>query len=242
MRNKEAEGAAEVTSETVQKARLIFWGALVLSTLIVVQMVVDLRSSPAASPVLRGFLVTTLLWSFLLTAYSFHLVSGLVEICRRSGGRFTDQHTGVFTLDYLKSCLEQEYHRALETGVAATVIYVDMQHLERVNHSFGYTVGDIALKALAEVLSGNIRPGDILGRVGGDEFLIVLPETNLNDARSVAEGIEKAIGAYRLDLGKRGVIDYLRCRTGMAAFPAEGSTPEDIIAAAHQNMGEPVVA
>lgn len=239
MKDVETADAGGFPHEAEYKARILFWGALVLSMLIVVQMVIELKATEGFTMVLRAFLVATLLWSFILSGYAFHLMNRLVAHTRREGGRFTDTHTGVFTLEYLKSCLEQEYRRALETGVSATVIYVDMQNLERVNHSFGYTVGDIALKALAQICADEIRSGDILGRVGGDEFLIVLPETNLDQARPVVQNIEQAIREYRLDLGKRGVIDYLSCRTGVAVFPADGGNPEDIIAAAHENMAEP---
>jgi len=238
MREVKPADAMEFPRDAEHKARVLFWGALVLSMLIVVQMVIELKATEGFTMLLRAFLVAILLWSFVLSGYAFHLVSRLVEHTERQGGRFTDPHTGVFTLEYLKSCLDQEYRRALETGVSATVIYVDMRNLERVNHSFGYTVGDIALKALAQICADEIRSGDVLGRVGGDEFLIVLPETNLDQARPVVENIEQAIREYRLDLGKRGVIDYLSCRTGTAVFPADGSNPEDIIAAAHENMAE----
>ncbi|MGD2175770.1 MAG: GGDEF domain-containing protein [Candidatus Brocadiaceae bacterium] len=227
------------SDEAERKARLLFWGSLLLSMLIILHLVLSVRGSAHLSPVLSMFLVAMLLWSLLMSAHAFHLLTGIIKHRQSQSGRFTDAHTGVFTLEYLNSCLEQEHKRARESGIGATVAYLDLENLERVNHNFGYTVGDIALKAIADLVSGCLRPGDVLGRIGGDQFLIVMPETDMDDAAAVAGKVEQAVEEYCLDLGKRGRIDYLRCNTGIAAFPADGETPEDIIAAAHANVGQP---
>jgi diguanylate cyclase (GGDEF)-like protein len=123
-------------------------------------------------------------------------------------------------------------------GTSAAVVYADLVHLEQVNQSFGHAVGDIVLKAIAQLVAGHVRRGDILGRVGGDEFLIVMPETTVGEAEVVVKAIRKAIRDYRLELGKRGTVDFLNCKTGVAAFPAEAETPIEIIAVARQKLRE----
>ncbi len=241
MQQQEADDGIQLPREAEGKARLLFWGSLLLSMLIIVHMVLLIRGSEHLSKVVTLFLTALLAWSFIVSAHAFQLLSRILQHKQGSPERFTDRHTGVFTLEYLTSCLKLEDARAVESGVSATVLYVDLEKLEKVNDQFGYTVGDIALKSLAELMGEKMRSGDILGRVGGDEFLIIMPETTLKQARGVAEEIRKAVDAYELDLGKRGTIDYLDCRTGLAVFPADGETPEDIISAARQNTTQVVV-
>jgi PleD family two-component response regulator len=65
-----------------------------------------------------------------------------------------------------------------------------------------------------------------------------MPETTAGEAEVVVKAIRKAIRDYRLELGKRGTVDFLNCKTGVAAFPAEAETPIEIIAVARQKLRE----
>jgi diguanylate cyclase (GGDEF)-like protein len=221
------------------RARKLFWGSLLLSVLIVVHMVYQAQRPGGLLAVIRTFLPPVLLWSLTMTAYSFCTLNSIArQRAERLANAFTDLVTGVFNLEYLKSCLEHERKRAVEVGTSAAVVYADLVHLEQVNQSFGHAVGDIVLKAIAQLIAGHVRRGDILGRVGGDEFLIVMPETTAGEAEVVVKAIRKAIRDYRLELGKRGTVDFLNCKTGVAAFPAEAETPIEIIAVARQKLRE----
>jgi diguanylate cyclase (GGDEF)-like protein len=231
--------AQKVTEEAESKTSKLFWGSLLLSTLVIVHLLFTAKRGGGVLATIGTFLPAVLLWSLVMTAYAFYSLNSLARMRgERLSRAFTDIGTGVFTLAYLKSCLVLEHRRALELGTGAAVAYVDMMNLERVNRMFGHTVGDIVLRAVAQVIAASTRPGDIAGRVGGDEFLIIMPETTIREANAVAAKLCKAIAAYRLDLGKRGMIDFLNGKVGLAAFPAEGHTPEEIMEAARSRCAE----
>jgi len=235
MRGTEAE-KAKAAEEAEKRIRHIFWGSLLLSTLIVVEAGYIARASGGWIQVLQGFLPPMLLWSIIMTAYAFYTFSRISLSRLRQLAPFTDAVTGVFTLNYLQSYLETARKRAYETNQSAIVGYLDLVNLERVNGSAGHAVGDIVLKAVAQLIAGHLRGGDIVGRVGGDEFLIIMPETTVAEAQPVIESIVEAIRGYRLDLGKKGVVDFLNCKSGLAVFPSDGESPEDIMAAAREHL------
>lgn len=238
MRGTEVTGAqSEERQEAEERLRSIFWGSVLLSALIVVHHIYLAGRAGGVLATLHGFLPVVLLWSLAVTVYAFYSVWHVSQRRKRVlATAFTDVGTGVFTLGYLKSCLEHERRRALETGASSAVAYVDLVNLDKVNAEFGHAVGDVVLRALAQVIAENVRGGDIVGRVGGDEFLIVMLETESAEAQRVAEGVRICIEDYRLDLGKRGTIEFIGCRVAVADFPAEGETSQDIITAVREKL------
>jgi diguanylate cyclase (GGDEF)-like protein len=228
----------EVTRRAEGKARTLFWGSLLLSVLIVLHSIYLSQRAGGALSIISSFLPVVLLWSMAMTAYAFFVLHDIARqrAERLAGGR-TDPATGLFSLQYLHSCLEAERRHAIEAGRSAAVIYVDLVNLERVNNEFGHTVGDIVLKAMARLVAANARPGDIVGRVAGDEFLVIMPETSTEEAEAAVERIGGAVAGYDLNLGKRGTIDFIRCRFGVAMFPGEGDA-EGIISVARAKLSD----
>lgn len=227
-----------LTQASEGRAKKLFWGSLLLNVLIIVHLVYQTQQPGGLLSVARTVLPAVLLWSLTMTAYAFSTLNSINRHrAERLANAFTDLSTGVFNLDYLKSCLVHEHKRALDEGTTAAVVYADMVNVDKVNQNFGHAVGDIVLKAIAKVISNNVQRGDIVGRVGGDEFLIIMPESTLGEAESVVKKIQGAVRDYRLELGKRGTIDFLNCKVGVAIFPGEGDTPEDIIAVAQKKLG-----
>jgi diguanylate cyclase (GGDEF)-like protein len=86
----------------------------------------------------------------------------------------------------------QRYYRSV------SVLMVDIDHFKDVNDRYGHAVGDEAIKAMAAACLYGKRKSDLVGRVGGEEFAIVLPETSLSRAKNVAERIRKRIAAHTL--------------------------------------------
>lgn len=239
MKDLRAKGTGDrFRRDALKWTRNIFWGLLLLLLLNVLELIRYMEPEMEPGRLARTFLIPLVLGSFVVAAYTFYCYRRLSEREPDEEEANTDPATGAFTMPYINSCLEHEYRRADENGITAAVVYLDMVNLERVNREFGHTVGDIVLKAMADLMARNCRAGDVLGRAGGDEFLLVMPETSLKEARPVMRRIRQAVQEYRLDLNKRGVIDYLDCRCGVAAFPAEGETPQDITVAARENMAE----
>jgi diguanylate cyclase (GGDEF)-like protein len=111
-----------------------------------------------------------------------------------------------------------------------------MVGLQMVNRRAGHTIGDIVLKALAGIIVQCVRDGDVVGRVGGDEFVVIMPDAGPQLVRHTVEKIAQTIGEYRLDLGKKGTVDYVGCKTGTAVFPVDGTTPEAILVASQRGI------
>jgi diguanylate cyclase (GGDEF)-like protein len=102
----------------------------------------------------------------------------------------SDSLTGLMT----RRSLETEVRRLQATGTSYSVAYGDLDHFKRLNDTFGHAAGDRALRTFAQVLRDSLRPADISGRYGGEEFVIVLPECPLDEARQVLERVRERLG------------------------------------------------
>jgi diguanylate cyclase (GGDEF)-like protein len=101
----------------------------------------------------------------------------------------TDPLTGLYNRHRLADALETEGERAVRYGRPVSMIMMDVDDLKVVNDSHGHPAGDLVLQRVADAIRGNIRRLDLPTRYGGDEFLVLLPETTLADAERVAERI-----------------------------------------------------
>ncbi|WP_144395135.1 GGDEF domain-containing protein [Pleionea sediminis] len=99
----------------------------------------------------------------------------------------TDPLTGLFNRYKLKEILEREVSRCMRSGAKLSVILVDLDHFKSINDTFGHIVGDKVLQQTAEVLKRSLRSYDHLARWGGEEFVVVCPESPLLAAKQVAE-------------------------------------------------------
>jgi diguanylate cyclase (GGDEF)-like protein len=96
--------------------------------------------------------------------------------------------------------LDEELTRAARYGRQLSVILVDLDHFKRLNDSYGHAAGDRVLNAVARSLRDNVRTVDVVGRYGGEEFMIVLPETDVDAAASLAEKLRRLVGAQHVEL------------------------------------------
>ncbi|QJE73172.1 sensor domain-containing diguanylate cyclase [Aerophototrophica crusticola] len=105
----------------------------------------------------------------------------------------TDPLTGVDNRRAFLAALEGEIYRARRYDHPLSLLAVDADRFKQVNDSYGHQVGDTVLVALAEIMRANIRASDRVGRLGGEEFAILLPETDLAGAEAVAEKLHRAV-------------------------------------------------
>jgi diguanylate cyclase (GGDEF)-like protein len=87
-------------------------------------------------------------------------------------------------------------------GPPSSVIYFDVNGMKQINDTHGHPAGDAALRHVAEVLCANVRSSDIVGRLGGDEFGVILAQTNQEQAAAKAASLAQAVGATPLSWGK----------------------------------------
>jgi diguanylate cyclase (GGDEF)-like protein len=113
-----------------------------------------------------------------------------------------DHKTGLLNTRGLERAAEQELERARRFDRPFSVIVCDVDGLREVNNSHGHLAGDAALTAVADTLCAELRDYDVCGRFGGDEFVVVLPETALDEAGDVAERIGRAVAARTISSGR----------------------------------------
>lgn len=138
-----------------------------------------------------------------------------------------DQLTGLFNRHYLNESLPQELKRASQAGYAVGFIMLDIDHFKQINDTFGHRVGDLVLKAFSEILSRQIRAVDMACRLGGEEFLLILPGITLDIGYQRAECIRQAVEDATLLWAGTEVKTTIS--GGVAIFPEDGTTDTDLL-------------
>jgi diguanylate cyclase (GGDEF)-like protein/PAS domain S-box-containing protein len=142
-----------------------------------------------------------------------------------------DPLTGVFNRRYMEEAFAHELYRAARHGLPVGVIMLDVDHFKAINDTFGHAYGDSLLQALANFLHNRLRGEDILCRYGGEEFTIILPDTNLENALRLAEKLRTEIPAIETELVIQ-PLEPIHISLGVAAFPAHGRNAEELIKSA----------
>ena len=147
-----------------------------------------------------------------------------------------DSLTTLYSRDYFTSELESEILRATRTGRPFAVVMLDLDGLKAANDRFGHDWGDSLLKAVADVMRGDIRVTDVAARYGGDEFVLMLPETDLSGAVLVAEKVRVDIS--RVALPHNGAVVRTSASIGIVTFPDDGRTSAELLRRADLAMYE----
>lgn len=149
---------------------------------------------------------------------------------------FVDDLTRVYNYRYLDQRLGEELDRSRREGKPISVIYVDLDNFKRVNDQFGHSAGNTVLAQIGQFMKAAAREVDLIGRLGGDEFLIILPNTDRDAALIFAERIRERFLNYPFRTEGGALIDFIRPSLGVASFPGDADTKETLIAAADQAM------
>jgi diguanylate cyclase (GGDEF)-like protein len=141
----------------------------------------------------------------------------------------TDELTGLFNRRYLREVFDKEISRAQRSGAPLSVLMLDFDHFKTYNDLFGHLKGDAFLRDAARVLEDQFRSSDIVARYGGEEFVALLPMTIKGDAAEIAERVRA-----RFDLAEAmsAQMPRVTLSVGVATYPDDGATKEDLISAA----------
>jgi len=146
----------------------------------------------------------------------------------------TDDLTKLYNYRYLVQYLEAEVKRCLRYKKRVSLLFIDVDGFKRINDTFGHLVGSLALAEIGQVLRRILRETDVVGRYGGDEFVVVLPETPLNGALVIAERIRKKIEDY--EFVAQDLSIHLTISLGVANCPKHTLTAEGLIKKADAAM------
>jgi diguanylate cyclase (GGDEF)-like protein len=174
------------------------------------------------------------------------LVLSLVEPCaiaienailfqRTEQLTITDDLTRLFNSRYLNLYLGREIKRCKRHGIPLSVIFLDLDGFKGINDQFGHLAGSGTLTEVGTILALGVRESDILARYGGDEFVVVLPETPASGALVIAERLRRAIEEHRF-LEPQGVSARISASFGISTYPDHALTPEGLIQKADQAM------
>jgi two-component system cell cycle response regulator len=133
----------------------------------------------------------------------------------------TDGLTGLFNRRHLNEELVRRQEDARRHGDSVGVLLFDIDHFKRINDTYGHPAGDLVLRAFAERMGLGLRAGDIAGRWGGEEFLVILPRTDLAGALEVAERVRTAIEAAPVTVAGQKIS--VRVSGGCALGPGESA-------------------
>jgi two-component system cell cycle response regulator len=137
----------------------------------------------------------------------------------------TDQLTGLHNRRYMTGQLEALLQRAAHGGEPVSVLAIDIDHFKKINDSFGHDVGDEVLREFAVRLASNVRAIDLPVRHGGEEFVIVMPDTSLDDAHRIAERIRLHVAGSPFRIMGGAELLTVTISIGVAAsLPAEAAT------------------
>jgi diguanylate cyclase (GGDEF)-like protein len=141
-----------------------------------------------------------------------------------------DPLTGLFNRRHLDEFLPIELARSKRADSSLTLLILDIDHFKNVNDTYGHQVGDVVLQAVANSLKKGVRPGDIVCRYGGEEFILVFPGMLAAGGQARAESIRMMVGSQTIH--EKGQLLSVTISIGGSVYPKDGNSDQELIAMA----------
>jgi len=138
----------------------------------------------------------------------------------------TDARTGLLTLSAWRHKAEGVLRDAANSATPAAVMMIDLDHFKRINDTYGHLLGDQVLKTVADLLSRELRSGDLLGRFGGEEFVALLPNTDERAGQQIAERMRRCLHTITISTAP---TLHVSASIGIALYPDHGRTLNDVL-------------
>jgi diguanylate cyclase (GGDEF)-like protein len=149
----------------------------------------------------------------------------------------TDDCTGLYNARHLYKTLETEVYRSARFGYEFSVLFIDLDHFKQVNDTHGHLIGSKLLAEIGYLIKAQLRLIDFAFRYGGDEFVVLLPQTGKDSALVVARRLRDSLRASAF-CKEEGLNLNVRASMGLATYPHDAKTPHDIIRQADGMMYE----
>src|SRR6195256_3411472 len=147
----------------------------------------------------------------------------------------TDDCTGLYNARHLYKTLETEVYRSSRFGYEFTVVFIDLDHFKQVNDTHGHLIGSKLLSEIGYLIKAQLRLIDFAFRYGGDEFVVLLPQTGKDQSLVVARRLRDSMRASRF-CREEGLNLNVRASIGLATYPHDARTAHDIIRQADEMM------
>jgi diguanylate cyclase (GGDEF)-like protein len=146
-----------------------------------------------------------------------------------------DPQTGLFNRRYMEDSLVRELNRAERLGKTLVVAMVDIDQFKRLNDTYGHTAADAVLREWSELLKAKFRGSDIVCRYGGEEFVVILPDISVDDARQRLEQLRRDLA--RMVVREDGqLIQAITVSMGLAYYPVHGQNSQSLLQAADRAL------
>ena len=150
----------------------------------------------------------------------------------------TDQLTGLHNRRYMTGQLDALVARAVRGGEPVAALLIDIDHFKQINDNYGHDAGDEVLREFALRVASNVRAIDLPCRYGGEEFVVIMPDTPIDGAHIVAERIRQNVSGTPFRVNNREELLTVTISIGVAATIGEGDTPEALLKRADQGVYE----
>ncbi len=147
----------------------------------------------------------------------------------------TDDLTKLFNFRHLEQTLDTEIRRCQRYNLSFSIIFMDLDYFKNINDTHGHLMGSKTLIEVAQLLISCLREVDVVARYGGDEFVVVLPQTDTDTTHRITKRIQKAIRGY-IFLKEEGINVKLTASFGIASYPDHAKSKRDLIRLADEAM------
>ena len=171
----------------------------------------------------------------IIAAHSANAINNILAFREVESLSVTDDLTHIYNYRFLKAALQREVERSSRYAHVFSILMIDVDHLKQFNDVHGHLKGSDLLRRLAQILLNRSRAIDLVAKYGGDEFLIILPQTSTQGAEVMGNRICRAVAEVSFPLCEPGDITI---STGVSSFPQHGANMEALLAAADAALFE----
>jgi diguanylate cyclase (GGDEF)-like protein/putative nucleotidyltransferase with HDIG domain len=157
------------------------------------------------------------------------MIKRSLEVPQLQAEARVDAKTGLFNTRHFAATLQEELARAKRFGRPMSLIMADLDLLRDINNTYGHLAGDAVLVGIAQAFRDELRTYDVPSRFGGEEFSILLPETEPAEALEIAERIRKAVAAREFEVDTAEKPIHATISMGVASFPRDGSDMNELV-------------